>query len=391
MEGGCEAKQDGAGARLLFLLFCGAGVHGVLPERLSAPDAALRWTGAGVVQWGYHAVRRRSAAAGGALGGSYRSARAAADAGAGGVDGGRDDAGASIRFWGALGWGILWECARSSCAPLADRSTVGLCGAQSYGKLRCFGSLGFLAGGAGLGFLTRRWGLERLLFPIYLSLAAAALLLSFGLHQEENVRRERPKRVWRTLLHTPVVRLALLLGAQGGAAVNALQPLSGRLPCGLAWGVGVCAGVEYPALCGAGAAAPAVGQRETAAEIRRGEGEPWPDACAEHALHWLCAGPEYGDIPCGIFILWLYRVRRHGGKSECSACGGAGGVLCHRRPSERRRHRPDSGRVRLALRNAGGYRRGQGGLLAVGRPLSLAAAWVLWIKRDVFPNESAGH
>ena len=39
-------------------------------------------------------------------------------------------------FWGALGWGILWECARSSCVPLADRSTVGLCGAQSYGKLR---------------------------------------------------------------------------------------------------------------------------------------------------------------------------------------------------------------------------------------------------------------
>ncbi len=391
MEGGCEAKQDGAGARLLFLLFCGAGVHGVLPERLSAPDAALRWTGAGVVQWGYHAVRRRSAAAGGALGGSYRSARAAADAGAGGVDGGRDDAGASIRFWGALGWGILWECARSSCAPLADRSTVGLCGAQSYGKLRCFGSLGFLAGGAGLGFLTRRWGLERLLFPIYLSLAAAALLLSFGLHQEENVRRERPKRVWRTLLHTPAVRLALLLGAQGGAAVNALQPLSGRLPCGLAWGVGVCAGVEYPALCGAGAAAPAVGQRETAAEIRRGEGEPWPDACAESMR---CIG--YALAPnMGIFLA----ASLFYGCTVCAATAVSLNVLRAAVPEGCYATAVLLSAAVTALTRAGfgwlfgmleGTAGGRAGFWLLGA-LSLAAAWVLWIKRDVFPNESAGH
>ena len=130
-------------------------------------------------------------------------------------------------FWGALGWGILWECTRSSCVPLADRSSVGLCGVQEYGKLRCFGSVGFLAGGAMVGVLMRQWGLERLLFPGYLALAAGAFCCSFGLHSPRKRAGNIPRGMWKNLLRSPGVRLALLLSAQGGAAVNALQPYLG--------------------------------------------------------------------------------------------------------------------------------------------------------------------
>ena len=293
-------------------------------------------------------------------------------------------------FWGALGWGILWECARSSCVPLADRSTVGLCGAQSYGKLRCFGSLGFLAGGAGLGVLTRRWGLERLLFPIYLSLAAAALLLSFGLHREENVRREPPKRVWRTLLHTPAVRLALLLGAQGGAAVNALQPYLGgflvdRLGASvsaLGWNTLLCVGPELLLLPWvSGRLLPKYG----AARVSLGLTLALSMRCIGYALApnmgiFLAASLFYGCTVCAATAVSL-NVLRAAVSEECYATA----VLL-------------SAAV-TALTRAGfgwlfgmleGTAGGRAGFWLLGA-LSLAAAWVLWKKRDVLPNESAGH
>ena len=293
-------------------------------------------------------------------------------------------------FWGALGWGILWECARSSCVPLADRSTVGLCGAQSYGKLRCFGSLGFLAGGAGLGLLTRRLGLERLLFPIYLSLAAAAFLLSFGLHREKRARGGLPERVWKTLLHTPAVRLALLLGAQGGAAVNALQPYLGgflvdRLGAEvsvLGWNTLFCVGPELLLLPWvSGKLLPKYG----AARVSLGLTLALSVRCIGYALApnvgtFLAASLFYGCTVCAATAVSL-SVLRAAVPEECYASA----VLLS--ASVTALTRAGFGWLFGMLEGTAG---GRAGFCLLGG-LSLAAAWVLWKKRNEFPEKNAGH
>ena len=132
---------------------------------------------------------------------------------------------------GALAWGSLWEIARSVCVSLADKRTMDLCAGQDghYGAFRGFGSLGFLAGGMALGFAARRWALERVLFPAYLTLVFLALLLSFSLHRGERRRAGRGAdlRQAGALLRSDAFRLALVLGVQGSVAVSALQPYLG--------------------------------------------------------------------------------------------------------------------------------------------------------------------
>ncbi len=142
--------------------------------------------------------------------------------------------GAQTGLAGALAWGVLWECARSACVSLADRSTMEFCGAQgrNYGAVRSFGSLGFLAGGTALGFAARRWGIGAVLFPAYLALAGAAFALSFAFRAPPAAaRRESPgpgrSGGLRQLFRLPAFRLALLLTVPGSVAVSALQPYLG--------------------------------------------------------------------------------------------------------------------------------------------------------------------
>lgn len=131
-------------------------------------------------------------------------------------------------------WGAVWETARSACVSLADRGAVALAGSTGgtgYGSLRSFGSLGFLAGGMALGFATRRWALDRALFPAYLFLVGAALVLSLGFHQPRSrprPRRERPEGGLGSLFRISGFRLALVLGVQGSVGVSALQPYLGN-------------------------------------------------------------------------------------------------------------------------------------------------------------------
>lgn len=160
---------------------------------------------------------------------------------------------------GAVFWGILWETARSACVSLADRQTVALCGARGgYGAVRCFGSLGFLAGGMAVGFAAGRWALGRVLFPVYLTLVALGLLLSVHLGRERpsfppsaRSRAAATGGIW-PLFRLPGFRLALLLGVQGSVAVSALQPYLGNhlvttmgaSPAVLSWNTLCCVGPE---------------------------------------------------------------------------------------------------------------------------------------------------
>lgn len=135
---------------------------------------------------------------------------------------------AQLTLLGLIAWGMGWEIARSACVSLADKGTVELAG-RRYGLWRSFGSLGYLAGGMAMGFLARRWGLERLLFPVYLGLLTLALLLSFGFHVRggKKPRRIGPGQAGRLLL-LPQFRLSLVLGVVSSVAVSALQPWLGN-------------------------------------------------------------------------------------------------------------------------------------------------------------------
>lgn len=128
---------------------------------------------------------------------------------------------------GLIGWGMGWEIARSACVSLADKGAGQQFG-RRYGAWRSLGSLGFLAGGAVMGWLTRRWELEQVLFPVYLSLLLAGLFLSFSFH----TRREKEVRPIRIgagvrLFRLPDFRLALVLGVLSSVGVSALQPWLG--------------------------------------------------------------------------------------------------------------------------------------------------------------------
>lgn len=135
---------------------------------------------------------------------------------------------------GALLWGVVWETARDCCVSLADKGAMEFCGARgkNYGAIRMFGSLGFLAGGMAMGFAAQRWQLARVLFPAYLTLVAAAGVLSFAFHpagaptQPAAARAAKGSRA--ALFRRPAFRLALLMGLQGSVAVNALQPYLGN-------------------------------------------------------------------------------------------------------------------------------------------------------------------
>ena len=134
---------------------------------------------------------------------------------------------------GVLLWGAVWETARSACVSLADKGAVELCGdrgAAGYGSLRSFGSLGFLAGGVVLGFAARQWTLGRVLFPVYLALVGAALLLSLGFHgppPSTPPRKGQKIGGLGQLFRRPGFLLALVLGVQGSVGVSALQPYLG--------------------------------------------------------------------------------------------------------------------------------------------------------------------
>lgn len=162
----------------------------------------------------------------------------------GGLSGQRD-------FWPLLGWGVLWEGARSLCVAMADRQTMGLSRDGGYGGFRAWGSLGFLAGGTALGFAARFWGLDRLLFPAYLSLVALGLLCSLAMHG--GARAPVPGRNGPgALLRLPAFRWSLLIGVQGSVAVSALQPYLGTHLVNtlgapesiLGWNTLCCAGPE---------------------------------------------------------------------------------------------------------------------------------------------------
>lgn len=157
---------------------------------------------------------------------------------------------------GVLAWGAVWETARSACVSLADKSAAELAGTgggRGYGSLRSFGSLGFLAEGMALGFVTRRWDLGRALFMAYLALVGAALLLSFGFPRTRPPARgpRRPGGLGG-LFRLPGFRLALVLGVQGSVGVSALQPYLGNhlvttMGCStsiLSWNTLCCVGPE---------------------------------------------------------------------------------------------------------------------------------------------------
>ena len=154
-------------------------------------------------------------------------------------------------FLPLLGWGVLWEGARSLCVSMADRQTMGLSRSGGYGGLRAWGSLGFLVGGTALGFAARFWKLNRLLFPAYLSLIALGLLCSLAMHGGERAPASKRERAG-ALLRVPAFRWSLLIGVQGSVAVSALQPYLGTHLVGalgapesiLGWNTLFCAGPE---------------------------------------------------------------------------------------------------------------------------------------------------
>lgn len=154
-------------------------------------------------------------------------------------------------FWALLGWGVLWEGGRSLCVAMADRQTMGVSRRGGYGGFRAWGSLGFLVGGASLGFAARFWGLEQILFPVYLTLIALGLLCSFALHGGERAPSSGGSGAG-ALLRDPAFRWALLIGVQGSVAVSALQPYLGTHLVNvlgapesiLGWNTLCCAGPE---------------------------------------------------------------------------------------------------------------------------------------------------
>lgn len=135
---------------------------------------------------------------------------------------------AQVALPGMIAWGMGWEIARSGCVALADKGTMER-GGKGYGVFRSFGSLGFLAGGMAMGFLTRRWALERLLFPIYLGLLTLALVQSFAFHtQQEKKPRHLTPGLGVKLFSLPDYRVALMVAVLGSVAVSALQPYLGN-------------------------------------------------------------------------------------------------------------------------------------------------------------------
>lgn len=288
-------------------------------------------------------------------------------------------------FRGALGWGILWECGRSSCVPLADRSAVGLRGAENYGRLRCFGSLGFLTGGVLVGALSRYWELRRLLFPCYLVLALGAMVFSFGLHRPAGAQNKIPHGMWKNLLYSPGVWLALLLSAQGGAAVNALQPyLSsflveklGAEETALGWNTLFCVGPELlllPWVSGHllpryGAARVSVGLTLALAVRCLGY------ALAPNGAAFLTASLLYGCTVCAATAVSL-RVLKAAVPEQCYSSA----VLLSAAVTALTR--AGFGWLYGALEDVGNGRMGFWLLFA----LSLGAAWVLWRNRTRLPK-----
>lgn len=154
-------------------------------------------------------------------------------------------------FWPLLGWGVLWEGARSLCVAMADRQTMGVSRSGGYGGFRAWGSLGFLVGGTALGFAARFWGLGQLLFPVYLALIALGLLCSFAMRGGAAVPASNRGGVG-ALLRNPAFRWSLLIGVQGSVAVSGLQPYLGTHLVNtlgapesiLGWNTLCCAGPE---------------------------------------------------------------------------------------------------------------------------------------------------
>ena len=128
---------------------------------------------------------------------------------------------------GLIAWGMGWEIARSACVSLADKGAAQRFG-RRYGAWRSLGSLGFLTGGAVMGWLTRRWGLEQVLFPVYLGLLVVGLLFSFSFHawgekKPQSIRLGQGMR----LLQLSEFRLALMMAVVSSIGVSALQPWLG--------------------------------------------------------------------------------------------------------------------------------------------------------------------
>lgn len=82
-------------------------------------------------------------------------------------------------FAGALFFGILIEISRCGVVPMGDTQAMDYCVKQNgnYGKFRSFGSIGWVISGVILGWLASRYGLDTMLFPIYIILIAGCLLM----------------------------------------------------------------------------------------------------------------------------------------------------------------------------------------------------------------------
>ncbi len=153
---------------------------------------------------------------------------------------------------GAILWGALWECARSLCVAMADRSTMLLQG-SGYGATRSAGSLGFLLGGGAMGMLAEWWGLERALFPVYIGLIGAALLCAVGFPTGNATQAQpNPEGSLLSLCKVPLMWFALLMGAISTVGVSVLQPFLGThlvMTMGasegiLGWNTLLCVGPE---------------------------------------------------------------------------------------------------------------------------------------------------
>ncbi len=153
---------------------------------------------------------------------------------------------------GAILWGAGWECARSLCVSMADRSTMLLRG-SGYGSTRSAGSLGFLLGGGLMGALAEWWGLEYVLFPVYAGLIGAALLCAVGFPTVKTKQTpQTAQKPLRSLWKLPLMWFALLMAALSTVGVSVLQPFLGThlvMTMGvsegvLGWNTLLCVGPE---------------------------------------------------------------------------------------------------------------------------------------------------
>ena len=153
---------------------------------------------------------------------------------------------------GAILWGAAWECARSLCVSMADRSAMLLRG-SGYGSTRSAGSLGFLLGGGAMGLLAEWWGLEKVLFPVYAGLIGLALLCAVGIPTVKTKQaQQKPEGSMLSLWNVPLMWFALLMGALSTVGVSVLQPFLGThlvMTMGasegiLGWNTLLCVGPE---------------------------------------------------------------------------------------------------------------------------------------------------